>query len=262
MFKTAMRIIVEDEGCDIMENAKLLLDCLKSEILSELNIDNGLSSSVTMQVGQRSKLSTEVIKTTPSEKRRADGEGYGENLSSQRSNVYLERMSKLSEHRTQPPPSTSSPLLSPNKRLEVKNLSTKGNRKTPSFTGKISLTQRNTDYERAPNEMKQKEKQQLHETNPDDIARIMCDDVIRDSIANCREPDYEMELAKLLSAEAKIELYIEHGKLNNAQMLACTMNRPDYVSSIIKEADKLNQDHVKTVCQLWLAKHETKNSIR
>ena len=83
---------------------------------------------------------------------------------------------------------------------------------------------------------------------------MLCDEVIRDSIKSCREPDYKMELAKLLSAEAKIELYIELGKLSNAQSLACSMNRPDYVSIIIDEAARLNQDHVKTVCQHWLVK--------
>lgn len=91
---------------------------------------------------------------------------------------------------------------------------------------------------------------------------MICDEVIRDSIGNCREPDYKMELAKLLSDEAKIELYIELGKLSNAQTLAFSMRRPDYVSRIIEAAARLNQNHVKTVCQLWLAKHETnsKNS--
>lgn len=90
-------------------------------------------------------------------------------------------------------------------------------------------------------------------------AQAICDEIIRDSIGSCREPDYKMELAKLLSGEAKIELYIQNGKLSNAQRLACSMNRPDYVSSIIMEATKLNQNHVKTVCQLWLANYETSN---
>lgn len=94
-----------------------------------------------------------------------------------------------------------------------------------------------------------------------EAARAICDEVIRDSIGSCREADYKMELAKLLSAEAKIELYIEHGKLSDAQRLACSMNRPDYVARIIEEAVRLNQNHVKTVCQLWLAKHETRNSV-
>lgn len=92
--------------------------------------------------------------------------------------------------------------------------------------------------------------------------QFVCDEVIRDSIKICREPDYKMELAGLLSNEAQIELYIENGKLSNAQRLACNMNRPDYVLNIIEEAVKLNQDHVKTVCQLWLAKHETRNFTR
>lgn len=90
-----------------------------------------------------------------------------------------------------------------------------------------------------------------------EASRAICDEVLRDSIASCREPDYKMELAKLLSNEAKIELYIEIGKLSNAQMLACNLNRPDYVSSIIEKASELNQNHVKTVCQLWLAKHDS-----
>ena len=92
---------------------------------------------------------------------------------------------------------------------------------------------------------------------PSERARLLSDEVIRDAIGACREPDYKMELAKLLSTEAQIELYIELGKLSNAQHLAFNMNRPDYVASIIEEAARLNQNHVKTVCQLWLAKHET-----
>lgn len=90
----------------------------------------------------------------------------------------------------------------------------------------------------------------------EEARRALCDDILRDAISSCREPDYKMELAKLLSNEAKIELYIEIGKLSNAQMLACNLNRPDYVTSIIEKANELNQNHVKTVCQLWLAKHE------
>lgn len=93
--------------------------------------------------------------------------------------------------------------------------------------------------------------------NIDEMCSSICDQVLRDSIANCREQDYKMELSKLLSNEAKIELYIEIGKLSNAQMLACNLNRPDYVSNIIEKANELNQNHVKTVCQLWLAKRET-----
>jgi hypothetical protein len=86
-------------------------------------------------------------------------------------------------------------------------------------------------------------------------ARLLCDEVIRDSILVCREPDYKTELSKLLSAEARIELNIELGKLSIAQRLAFDMNRPDYVAIILKEAERLNQDHVKDVCQHWLAKH-------
>lgn len=86
---------------------------------------------------------------------------------------------------------------------------------------------------------------------------MLCDLVILDAIGNCREPDYKMELAKLLSDEAKFELYIVLGKLSNAQHLAFQMNRADYVARVAESAKCLDQDHVRTVCQLWLAKHET-----
>jgi len=88
-------------------------------------------------------------------------------------------------------------------------------------------------------------------------AQALCDEVVRDSITFCQEADYKMELVKLLSQTAQIELFIELGKLSNAQRLAFSMNRPDYVARIIEEADKLNQDHVKTLCQHWLAKQKS-----
>lgn len=88
--------------------------------------------------------------------------------------------------------------------------------------------------------------------SPAEQVQAICDEVIKDSIGVCNEPDYKMELAKLLSFEAKIAFYIENGKLNDAQRLACNMNRPDYVLSVIEEAAKLNQNHVKTVCEVWL----------
>lgn len=87
--------------------------------------------------------------------------------------------------------------------------------------------------------------------------QALCDEVIGDTIKCCQEADYKMELAKLLSQEARIELYIELGKLNNAHRLAFEMRRSDYVLRIIAEAEKLNQNHVRTVCQHWLAKHES-----
>lgn len=170
-----MRIIIEDDSCDILENASLLIECIKQDY--ELN-----------------KASYKLHKGKVSMRRNPLGE--------------------------------------------------KSNQ-SPSKDAGAGGTKASLRQKKLP-----------------EGAGAICDDVIRDSIGSCREADYKMELAKLLSGEAKIELYIEHGKLSNAQMLACTMNRPDYVLSIIEEASKLNQNHVKTVCQLWLAKHETKNSMR
>lgn len=82
----------------------------------------------------------------------------------------------------------------------------------------------------------------------------ICDVVVSEFISLIREPDYQMEIAKLLSSdEAKIDFYIKQGKLSNAQRLACQSNNIDYVIKVIDEATKLNQNHVKTVCQMWLA---------
>jgi len=172
-----MRIIIEDESCDILENAQLLLERLKEDYLAS-----------------NSSNKTDIDKATK-------------------------------------------PTKSGKTQLE-------GNR---TGIGRSSLEQKGGSTNR----------QEVLEK-----IRSVCDEVIRDAIGSCREPDYKMELAKLLSSEAKIELYIEHGKLSNAQRLACKMNRPDYVSTIIEEAGRLNQQHVKTVCQLWLAKHETRNTSR
>lgn len=88
-----------------------------------------------------------------------------------------------------------------------------------------------------------------------EYARIICDDIIRDAIMSCCEPDYQMKLTNLLSPEAKIKHYIELGKLSTAQRLAFDMNSRDNVLIVMREAEKLNQDHIKDVCQHWLAKH-------
>lgn len=137
--------------------------------------------------------------------------------------------------------------------LELGDTLDQTNNRSPQTTGVLG------ENEKVPNSKTDLELTGgVKQSNPKN-AQSICDEVIRDSISSCREPDYKMELAKLLSGEAKIELYIQSGKLSNAQRLACSMNRPDYVSSIIKEATKLNQNHVKTVCQLWLANYETSN---
>lgn len=192
-----MRIIIEDESCDILENANLLLERLKEDYtINEAKSGKGHESS------------------GDTNKRAVKGKGTSNQVSSSnqtgRGLVTTKRPSVVSLH------------------------SAGAQAQTPSTLGKLVV--------------------------PD--VRAICDEVIRDSIGNCREADYKMELAKLLSSEARIKLYIEHGKLSNAQRLAFNMNRPDYVSLIIEEAERLNQDHVKTVCQLWLAKHETRNSRR
>lgn len=173
-----MRIIIEDESCDILNKAELLLELIKNDYLatSAKSIDNK-QQKVANRIGQGLSLTD----------RRKSGS-------------------------------------------TLNGIDSKENYKRPK--------------------------------TPLDCVRIICDEVVQDSIRSCRELDYKMELAKLLSGEAKIELYIEQGNLSSAQRLACNMNRPDYVSTIIEEAAKLNQNHVKTVCQLWLAKHETRNFIR
>lgn len=184
-----MRILMDDESCDILENSSLLLERIKEDYLVNQHDFN-------------------------SKKKHTD---------TKQSKVALRS------------PATSS---------AQKSLGKSSSRKTIVTV-----------------EPKIEPKQPQH-SNFEAQIRDICDEVIGDSIGNCNEPDYKMELAKLLSGEAKIELYIKDGKLSNAQRLACNMNRPDYVINIIEEAERLNQNHVKTVCQLWLAKHETKNSMK
>lgn len=176
VFKTAMRIIIDDESCDILENAKLLLERIREDFLA---------------TSKEPKKIKEPVKSLSASK---SGRNKGLN----------------SSHKT--------------------------------------------------NDSKQI--QPVTSTTPEDQIRAICDEVIRDSIGNCREADYQLELAKLLSNEAKIKHYLEQGKLSQAQRLACSLNRPDYVMNIIEEAGKLNQNHVRAVCQLWLANYETKNLIR
>lgn len=193
VFKTAMRIIIEDESCDILQNASLLLERLKEDYLANAKTDT--------LVGQKSPQTC------------SSSSSYG----------------TLSQ-------------MALNQKTMVKNNNNKINL-SKNIAGSSNYTQSPTQ----PTSL-------LTVNSPAEAARIICDEVIRDSIKSCREPDYKMELAKLLSGEAEIELYIELGKLSNAQRLAFSMNRPDYVSVIIEEAARLNQNHVKTVCQHWLAK--------
>lgn len=195
VFKTALRIIIEDESCDLLKNASLLLERVKEDY----------AATVARQADQQ------VLKKKDFARKRSEPyiSGSPANLATSSSS------SSIAEFAPQNAAASSDFQSRPSRKLTTA-----------------------------------------------EAAQAVCDEVIRDSIGSCREADYKMELAKLLSSEAKIELYIEHGKLSNAQRLACNMNRPDYVSSIIKEATRLNQNHVKTVCQLWLAKHETRNSIR
>lgn len=183
VFKIAMRVILEDESCDNLEYAGLLLERLREDY----RLNQKQYQSEMGQILNPDGLSSSAETSTVSS--------------------------------------------------DVRNTLLNGKKAPAKVTNSI---------------------QQSASTN----SQAICDEVIRDSIGSCREPDYKMELAKLLSGEAKIELYIQHGKLSNAQRLACNMNRPDYVSSIIKEAAKLNQNHVKTVCQVWLANYETRNFMR
>lgn len=203
-----MRIIIEDESCDIIENATLLMarieeDYTASHVRSALP-SNKLVKQQKSSNNQATKLTNKsVIVSRQIYKKKVAND--------KKSNVGGAAKSSIIAT-GDAPSKTSNQLIVPNRN---------------NF---------------------------IHHTG--DSARATCDEVIRDAIEWCREADYKMELAKLLSAEAKIELYIEHGKLSDAQRLACTMNRPDIVSSIIEEASRLNQNHIKTLCQLWLAKKD------
>lgn len=194
VFKTAMRIIIDDESCDNMENARLLLNQIKEDYKPTVS----LTTSPNNFKNPRPSFTKSKI-------------GIGTHKSSATSPAGL-------------------PAMIPSLKIQM------------DATAGISIGPK------LPRD---------HSAETNDVAaRAMCDAIIRDTILWCREPDYKTELSQLLSGEAKIDMYIEQGKLSNAQRLAFSMNRPDYVSKIIKEATKLNQNHVKTVCQLWLAKHE------
>lgn len=219
VFKTAMRIIIEDESCDIIENASLLMARIKEDYLISLAAIKAASPS--------NKL--KLISTKQAVNKLTDN------------SVLVSRRQLSSANAKKTSPIT----------LDDREQSPGGATKLPS-----SMIGDDKSYMN-PLSISLK----INQT-PADAVRAICDEVIKDSIGSCLEADYKMELTKLLSAEAKIELYIEQGKLSDAQRLAFTMNRPDYVSNIIVEAGKLNQDHIKTVCQLWLAKHETRNPLR
>lgn len=220
-----MRIIIEDESCDILENARLLLDRLREDFMAKYVrltpkkpakrqpspstvAAAEVSTSPPLVYSSSSRLSARPLSTV------------GQGAQAGSSHYYSEIIRQLA-HKQQ-----TSSLLG-KKQLEISA------NKTTTTTTTMGNCQ---------------------PTNANEAAKMICDEVIRDSIGGCREADYKMELAKLLSAEAKIELYIELGKLSNAQRLAFNMNRADYVSIIIEEAARLNQNHVKTVSQLWLAK--------
>lgn len=255
VYKTAMQIIIEDEGCEIIDTASLLLGCLRDQVLEKLNAkaaDLGapLRLSQHPDLVERLSRAHNISISADGSLKLADDDWiagkfgkFGKFGSNAKPNL-------ANRPKPQPKPKPKSPAFRSSAKIVTQ--ASKNNNNINNNTAAAAPTLVGSQQE-SP------KRQYLS-----DIARIICDDVIRDSIANCREPDYKMELAKLLSGESKIELYIEQGKLNNAQMLACAMNRPDYVLSIFKEAAKLNQDHVKTVCQLWLAKHETltRNFIR
>uniref|UniRef100_A0A6G1SEV1 Zinc finger FYVE domain-containing protein 26 n=1 Tax=Aceria tosichella TaxID=561515 RepID=A0A6G1SEV1_9ACAR len=200
VFRTAMRIILEDESSDIVENTKLLLKRLQDDYLA-----------CTKRTKSRSTPRSQPITS-----------------SNDSDSVISQPMEASRVVRTVTLPK------SPSK-------SSFGQSQTVKDSKKAAYSFNPKDKNIQPGTIK--------------AARLLCDDVIRDSIRICREPDYKMELSKLLSVEARIELNIELGKLSIAQRLAFDTNRPDYVAMILKEADRLNQDHVKDVCQHWLAKH-------
>lgn len=239
VFKTAMRIIIEDETCDIIENASLLLERIKEDYATDYRKQRRTASQAHEALISNKKAESPLVlkQAQIAERLPMTMAGSGSNKATS---------SRLRRSQT-----------------SDKFLSTGAARRSDSDSavnnGSLSATKAAGALEVTANAAQSTAKLDREIAEG---ARAICDEVIRDSIGSCNEPDYKMELAKLLSGEAKIELYIEHGKLSNAQRLACTMNRPDYVSSIIEEAARLNQNHVKTVCQLWLAKHETRNSAR
>lgn len=228
VFKTAMRIIIEDESCDIIENASLLLERIKEDYATDYRRQRcAISGTKALTITDR-QIDSLLSKQQPPLPRKPS-------LVAKAGATAVNRSTANKLRRSQ----TSDELLA----TGTSSSSGGGGGALAAMSNAASLAA--------------KVEEEIAEG-----ARAICDEVIRDSIGSCSEPDYKMELAKLLSGEAKIELYIEHGKLSNAQRLACAMNRPDYVSSIIEEAARLNQNHVKTVCQLWLAKHESRNFIR
>lgn len=261
VFKTTMRIIIEDESCDILGNASLLLERLKEDFyasacdrksqwnvkqLERLHIGTEKPVAIKSKKANSSPLvQSQMVDDKLKNIDRDSITAAAQNQ--QQQHQYITRKSSLVG--VQAATTTISGSSPSSSTLTTTPASTAG---TPMITTTTTTTTTST-FKPLISSSSVSLAEQL---------RAICDEVIRDSIGVCNEPDYKMELAKLLSGEAKIELYIEHGKLSNAQRLAFSMNRPDYVLSIIEEAAKLNQNHVKTVCQLWLAKHETRNFIR
>lgn len=202
VFKTALRIIIEDESCDIMENAKTLLQRLSEDHIKTVRRSKMASSSKTKRRPSKPVVIREVAHISENDFPASNTEDTGS-------------------------PSSSSSQIVSNKSPTINQ----------TESSSVSLTSRSI------------------KPGTKESARILCDDVIQDAISSCHEPDYKMKLANLLSPEAKIELYIELGKLSNAQRLAFDINRRDYVAIVLREAERLNQDHIKDVCQHWLAKH-------
>lgn len=234
VFKTAMRIIIDDESCDILDNSRLLLDRLREDVIANYVRESPKKNRQHQQHLQNyhrppieKKKPSSLVSTSPSS---------FSSISSLLSSSSVGSSSSSAGH--------AGSKVGPNYyRNIVAQLARK--QQTSSLLGKKQL-------QTSPN--KNDTINSSSSVGSNEAARMICDEVIRDSIGSCREADYKMELAKLLSGEARLELYIGLGKLSNAQRLAFNMNRPDYVSIIIEEAARLNQDHMKTVCQLWLAK--------
>lgn len=234
VFKTAMRIIVEDESCDIIANATIVLERLKEAYALSLNRREQERQQLQLE---RQKREIKKIVTAKQLSRRTSTQEPLNLVKFKNKNrpptVTIAAPDSITEKPQQPPVNAPDNLNRNNINRDPRTETSE--RSSPPQTSASSFAT----------------------SNSVDGARKICDEVLTDAIKSCREPDYKMELAKLLSSEAKIELYIELGKLSNAQRLAFSMNRPDFVSKIIEQATKLNQSHVKTVCQLWLAKHET-----
>ena len=227
VLKTALRIIIDDESCDTFENASLLLKRIEYDIIESASARDAKQEALTEKGKQRVVNSLEV-----DDEKRFQSSQRVEVSSSAPAKNNLARATVVSSKHQQ---SSNQQVRSAREALPA--------RASNELSKKVSSSS------------KSRQTSSSLASNTTETVRALCDEIVRDSISSCQDPDYKMELSKLLSIEAKFQLYIELGELSNAQMLAFKTNRPDYVARIIEEAERLNQTHIKTLCELWIAKH-------